>query len=195
MSWFDNYKDFKDTIFSLDNGHLYLYSVDNVENKEPFEKLRHWLYCKVNGIDDKKCDFDLSFIPNKKLADKLVDFIQEVPSYKDAYFFVLKERIYKFEDCFGNKPVRKYERFKSDSLFENEKDKIEFITNPVGYLIRLDAKHKAELAKKDEELEAMKAELAKKDEEEDSGWVEGSLDRICSTILKTAISRGKGDFR
>lgn len=168
MSWFNDYEDFIRTMFSLKDLNLYL--VNNVENKEPFEKLRHWLYCSINN---KPCDFDLSFIPNKKLVDKLVDFIQEVPSYNpNAYFYIIQARMTEFEDCFDNKPVRN-RRWDVSSLVNTDNKEVKVL--------------KAELTKKNEEVEALKAELAKKKEEEDSGWVRGSMMEICGAILRGEI--------
>lgn len=174
MSWFNDYEDFIRTMLELKD--MNLHAVDNVVSKEPFEKLRHWLYCSINN---KPCDFDLSFIPNKKLVDKLVDSIKEVKEVpicwrEREYFRTMKSRIIEFEDCFDNKPVR---NIRWDvSLVDTNSEEVKALKSENETL-------KSENEALKSEIESLKAELAKKKEEEDSGWVM----EICGAILRGEI--------
>lgn len=159
MSWFNDYEDFIKTVLELENSDLY--KVTDVKNKEPFEKLRHWVYFSIRG---KSCDLDL--IPNKKLENKLLDFINEVMEVPldvrtGEYFKAMKSRMIEFEDCFDNKPVR---NIRWDvSLVNTGSEEVKAL--------------KSENAALKSEIESLKAELAKK-KEKDLDWME-----ICGAIL------------
>lgn len=160
MSWFNDYEDFIRAVYSLEYSDFSRLS--DVNNAEPFEKLKHWLYCSIRN---ESCDFDLSFIPNKKLADKFVALKQKEGCKEKGYLSILGSSMTEFEDCFDNKPVR---NIRWDvSLVNTGSEEVKAL--------------KSENEALKSEIESLKAELAKK-KEKGLDWME-----ICDAILREDI--------